>query len=90
MELDQVTHAAHEAYINHAMRCQSCNPPTKRYCFEGKELQADYLANYLMSLDLHTRRKHLARVEAESPNECEALKARLIVIHEQGKQDDLQ
>lgn len=81
MVLDQATHAAHEAYISHAMRCRSCNPPTNRYCIEGERLLVNYDANYLLSQDLYTRRIFLDRLEVTHMARCIALKGRILKIH---------
>lgn len=87
MELDLATCSAHESYINHVMQCRSCHPPTKRYCLDGNSLNDEYLAHYLMSLDLYTRRGFLASLESTDIARCEAIKAHLISIHEQSKPD---
>ena len=85
MPLDQATDAAHGAYINHAMVCEACHAPTKRYCLIGIDLHDEYEANYLMSQDLHTRRTVLAKLEATDIARCEALKGRLFAIQERNK-----
>lgn len=87
MQIDWETHEAHEAYINHAMGCRSCHPPTKRYCDYGWSLHDDYLAYCLASLDLHDRRQFLARLEVTNSMRCEAIKARLIEIFAQRKEE---
>jgi len=88
MQLDEATHQAHEGYINHVLRCGSCYPPTKRYCLSGSELHDRYLAQYLMSQDLHARRTYLARLETVDPQRCEALKTMMLEIHAHGKSLD--
>ncbi|WP_085618817.1 MULTISPECIES: hypothetical protein [unclassified Pseudomonas] len=88
MDLEQAERVAHEQYINHIMACKGCYAPTKRYCFYGLRFLVDYLAHYLMGRDLHTRRVHLAQIEAADPVTCDDLKARLIEIHEQMKGDE--
>ncbi|WP_426237365.1 hypothetical protein [Pseudomonas sp. TWP3-2] len=85
MQLDEATQQAHEGYLNHVLACSSCYPPTKRYCLCGSELHDRYLAQYLMSLDLHARRTYLARLEAVNPARCEALKVLLLEINEREK-----
>lgn len=85
MQLDEATHQAHGGYLNHVLRCGACYPPTKRYCSDGFALHDRYLAQYLLTQDLHTRRTHLTRLETISPLRCEALKAVMLDIHEQGK-----
>lgn len=87
MQLDEATHGAHEAYINHAMRCRSCHPPTKRYCLEGDGLRDRYEAQYLMSLDLYARRAFLAQLEPINPTRCEAIKTLLIEICQRSQED---
>lgn len=87
MQLDPDTHKAHQAYINHLVGCRSCYAPTKRYCSPGKALCVSYEAHFLLTQDLTTRRTVLFRLESSDPSHCEALKAALIAIHEQGKQD---
>jgi len=80
--LDVATSTAHESYINHVMVCCLCHAPTKRYCCEGFELHDEYLAQYLMSQDLYTRRTFLADLETTDLARCTALKARMLVIFE--------
>ena len=87
MQLDEATHAAHEVYINHALRCSACHPPTKRYCLEGSGLHDRYEAHYLMSLDLYARRAFLAQLEPVNPQRCEAIKTLLIEIHARSQAD---
>jgi len=88
MDLEQAEREAHERYINHIMACKGCYAPTKRYCFYGLRFHVDHLAHYLMGRDLHTRRVHLAQVEAADSVTCNDLKARMIEIYEQMKGDD--
>lgn len=88
MQLDDPTHQAHDGYINHVLRCGSCYPPTKRYCLTGLSLHDRYLAQYLMSQDIHARRTHLARLDTVNPARCEALKAMMLEIHVQSKSLD--
>lgn len=82
MPLDLATDAAHGAYINHAMVCGSCHAPTNRYCSIGFYLRDEYEASYLMSQDLHARRTFLAKLETTDSAHCEALKGKLLAIHE--------
>ncbi|QIB09005.1 hypothetical protein GZ982_30110 (plasmid) [Pseudomonas fluorescens] len=85
MQLNEATYRAHDQYLNHVLRCTSCYPPTKRYCYDGSGLHDRYLAHFLMSEDLHTRRTYLARLEPVDPTRCEALKTLLLEIHESEK-----
>ncbi|MBV4524360.1 hypothetical protein KVG88_30260 [Pseudomonas sp. SWRI74] len=87
MLLDEATNEAHEGYINHAMLCRSCHPPTKRYCYEGGGLRDRYEAHYLMSLDLYARRAFLAQLEPIDPVRCESIKTLLIEIHQRNQAD---
>lgn len=81
MQLNDATHRAHDNYLNHVLSCALCYPPTKRYCLCGYELHDRYLANFLMSEDLHARRTYLARLEPINPERCEALKVVLLELH---------
>jgi hypothetical protein len=56
---------AHEAYINHLVRCSSCSAQTVRYCDQGIALRVEYLADYLFSLDAREDRRAIMRIEKE-------------------------
>lgn len=81
MVLEPFVHQLHDAYIGHAVRCPDCYAPSGRYCAAGRALKLDYLANYLLSLDLSTRRSVLAHMERHDLDECDALKVRMIDVH---------
>ena len=88
MDLDLAEREAHGRYLNHIMACAGCHAPVKRYCVDGQQYQADYVAHFLMGRDIHTRRVHLAKMETTDPGLVEPVKERMIAIHDQLREEE--
>lgn len=81
MVLEPAVTELHELYIEHVMGCPACYAPTRRYCGAGEALRLDYVAFYLLTLDLSTRRSVIAHEERRDAEWCGHLKQKLIALH---------
>lgn len=78
---------AHEAYLNHLLRCPGCYAPTKRHCIVGLELRTEYDARCLISICDHNERRHrLIRETWINPTRAVALRDRVIELYNRGLQ----